>query len=258
MINISSRASVQTGDNVTINGFVIKGAAPRKILARATGPSLAFNHQPIPGRLMDPILELHNSNGALIFANDNWVTSPQRTQIQASGFAPKDNREPAIIANLHEGSYTTVVRGKNNTTGIALGEIFELPPANGTTLINLSARALVLTQANVLIDGFVVGGNTPQNILIRALGPELSKFHVSGELKNPSLDLFNANGVLLRRSDNWIDAPNRAQIQATGLAPKDNREPAILMLLAPNSYTAIVRGVSNTTGIALAEVYILN
>jgi len=243
---------------VTINGFAIKGAAPRKILARATGPSLEFNHQPIPGRLMDPTLELHNGSGALIFSNDNWVTSPQRAQIQASGFAPKDSREPAIIANLPEGLYTTVIRGKNNTTGIALGEIYELPPANGTALVNISARALILTQANVLIDGFVIGGNTPKNILVRALGPELRNFHVSGELQNPTMDLFNANGVLLRRNDNWIDAPNRAQIQATGLAPKDSREPAILLSLTPNSYTAIVRGVNSTTGIALAEVYILN
>jgi hypothetical protein len=218
---------------------------------------LQLNNQPIPGRLLNPTLELHDSHGALIFFNDDWTTSPQKAQIQASGLAPKDSREPAIIATLHEGAYTTVIRGKNNTTGIALGEIYALPPNNGSELINLSARALTLTGDNVLIDGLIIGGNTSKNILVRALGPELHARGVSGELQNPKLDLYDANGTLLRSNDNWRSAPNRAQIQASGLAPTDNRESAILMNLAHGNYTAIVRGVNGTTGIALAEVYTL-
>ena len=94
-------------------------------------------------------------------------------------------------------------------------------------------------------------------MLVRAIGPTLHRFHVNGELQNPMLDLYNSNGVLLRHNDNWGQAPNRAQIQATGLAPSDNRESAILMTLAPGTYTAIVRGVNNTTGVALAEIYML-
>ena len=222
------------------------------------GPSLEFNHQPVPGRLQDPVLELHNGSGSLIFANDDWITSPQRAQIQASGLAPKDNREPAIIATLPQGAYTTVIRGKSGATGVALGEIYELPPTTNSNLINLSVRALTLTQANVLIDGFVIGGNTSKDILVRAIGPELHNYNVSGELRNPVLDLYNSNGTLLRRSDNWHDAPNHAQIQATGLAPTDNYESAILMTLAPGPYTAIVRGVNGTTGVALAEIYMLD
>ena len=224
-------------------------------MTRAVGPLSNLTISPIPGRLLDPVLELHNSSGALIFSNDDWVTSPQSAQIQATGLAPTDNREPAILANLAPGPYTTVIRGKNNTTGIALGEIYGLPPDNGSNLANLSARAVTLTGNDVLIDGLVIGGDTPKSMLVRAIGPTLHRFGVNGELQNPVLDLYNSNGVLLRHSDNWRDAPNRAQIQATGLAPSDNRESAILMTLAPGPYTAIVRGVNNTTGVALAEVY---
>ena len=257
LINISSRAKVATGDQVSINGFIIRGSAPKKILARAVGPSLACNHQPIPGRLMDPILELHGSTGSLIFSNDDWTASPQKAQIQASGLAPNDSREPAIIATLPQGSYTTVIRGKNNTTGISLGEVYLLPPNNASELINLSARALTLTGDDVLIAGLVIGGQTSKQVLVRAIGPELHSHNITGELRDPTLSLYDVNGTALRTNDNWHNAPNHAQIQTTGLAPNDNRESAILMSLAPGNYTAIVRGVNGTTGVALIEVYAL-
>ena len=243
---------------MTINGFIIKGKTPKKVIARAIGPSLEFNHQPIPGRLLNPTLELHNGSGALIFFNDDWTMSSQKAQIQASGIAPKDSREPAIIATLPEGNYTTIIRGKNNTSGIALGELYDAtPPGGDSELINLSARALVLTGDNVLIDGVIIAGKTSKNMVFRAIGPELRARGVSGELQDPVLDLYNANGALLRRNDNWRDAPNHNQIQALGIAPTDNRESAILITLPPGNYTAIVRGVNGTTGIALAEVYAL-
>ena len=229
-----------------------------KILTRAVGPSLELNHQPIPGRLLNPTLELHASNGALIFSNDDWTASVQKADIQASGLAPSDGREPAIVASLLPGNYTTVIRGKNNSTGIALGEIYALDPGGNSELINLSARAVTLTGNDVLIDGLVIAGNTSKNMLVRAMGPTLHRFGVNGELQNPVLDLYNSHGVLLRHNDNWRDAPNHAQIQATGLAPSDNRESAIFMTLAPGTYTAIVRGVNGTTGVALAEVYDLH
>jgi hypothetical protein len=206
---------------------------------------------------MNPTLELRNKNRALIFSNDDWTTSPQKAEIQGSGLAPKDSREAAILITLKPGEYTTIVRGKNNTTGIALGEIYALPPTTDSELANLSARALVLTGDNVLIDGLIVGGKTSKNILLRAIGPELTARGVTGALQDPVLDLYNKQGMLLRRNDNWRDAPNRNQIQASGLAPTDNRESVILIMLAPGEYTAIVRGVNGTTGIALAEVYTL-
>jgi len=218
---------------------------------------LQSNHQPIAGRLFDPTLELHNSRGTLIFSNDDWTRSPQKAEIQASGCAPKDSRESAIIATLPEGAYTAILRGKNNTTGIALGEIYVLPSRSDAALINLSARALVLTGDNVLIDGLVIGGKTSKQVVLRAIGPGLHRSGVVGELRDPVLDLYNANGMLLRTNDNWRNAPNWSQIQVSGLAPGDNHESAILITLAPGPYTAVVRGVNGTTGIALAEFYML-
>ena len=257
LINISSRARVGIGDQVSINGFIIRGSAPKKILARAVGPSLALDNQPIPGRLLDPILELHGSTGSLIFSNDDWMTSPQKAQIQASGLAPNDSREPAIIATLPQGAYTTVVRGKNNTTGIALGEVYLLPPNNASDLVNLSARALTLTGDDVLIAGLIIGGQTSKQVLLRAIGPELHGHNVTGELQDPTLGLYDHNGTALRTNDNWQDALNHAQIQATGLAPGDDRESAILITLSAGGYTAIVRGANGTTGVAVIETYTL-
>jgi len=228
-----------------------------KVVIRAVGPSLEVNHQPLPGRLLNPTLELYNK-GSLVYSNDDWIASPQRAQIQASGLAPKDIREPAIIATLPQGPYTAIIRGKNNTAGIALGEIYALPQKNNDSeLINLSARALVLGGDGVLIDGLVIGGKTSKQILLRAIGPELHGLGVSGQLLNPMLDLYDANGTLVRRNDNWHTAPNLSKIQTSGFAPTNNYESAILMTLAPGRYTAIVRGVNGGTGIALAEVYML-
>jgi hypothetical protein len=234
----------------------VKGATSKKLFIRAIGPSLESNHQPVPGRLLDPTLELYN-RGALIFSNDDWIKSAQKAQIQASGLAPKDGHEPAIIATLPQGSYTAIIRGKNNTAGIALGEIYALPQSNDSELINLSARALVLTGDNVLIDGLIIGGKTSKQVVLRAIGPALHAHGLSGELHDPMLELYDGNGTLLRRNDNWRDAPNFTKIQTSGLAPTDSHESAILITLAPGNYTAIVRGVNGTMGIALAEVYIL-
>ena len=228
-----------------------------KVLVRAVGPSLAVNGQPLLGVLLDPVMELHDGTGSLIFSNDDWDTSAQESQIQASGLAPGDSREPAIIATLPEGSYTMVIRGKNNTTGIALGEVYALPPNNSSELVNISGRALTSTGGNVLITGLIMDGQTPRPTLIRALGPTLHAEGITGELLDPMLDLYDDNGAILESNNNWSSAPNHAQIEATGLAPNDNRESAILMTLAPGNYTAIVRGVNGTTGVALLEAYAL-
>jgi hypothetical protein len=236
----------------------VKGPAPIKVVIRALGPSLEVNGQPVAGRLLNPTLELYNKN-SLVYFNDDWIASPQKAQIQASGLAPKDIHEAAIIATLPEGSYTAVISGKNQTAGIALGEIYALPQKNTESeLINLSARGLVLTGDGVLIDGVVIGGKTSKEILVRAIGPELRAHGVSGELLNPMLDLYDANGRLVRRNDNWHNAPNLAKIQSSGFAPTNNYESAILMTLAPGRYTAIVRGVNGGTGVALAEIYMLH
>ena len=219
------------------------------------GPSLRSNGHPFPGSLSDPKLELRNHNGALLFSNDNWTSSSQKAQIQTSGLAPGDNREPAIIASLPAGSYTAVASGVNNRTGIALAEVYDLAQHTSSQLANVSARANVMTGDGVLIDGLIIGSGIAKNVVFRAIGPSLAAHGVTGVLNDPMLDLYNSNGVVIGHNDNWQSAPNRAAIQAQGFAPTNNRESVIMKVLSGGNYTAIVRGVNNTTGIALAEAY---
>lgn len=251
--NISSRALVGTGDRVCIAGFIIQGDAskPKRILVRGIGPSL----QALAGTLVDPILELHDGTGALILSNDDWRSS-QESEIQESGLAPADDKESALIADLAPGNYTAVLRGNNSATGIGLIEVYDLEGAIEPHLGNLSARADVETGDDVLIGGLIV--LSQKSLLLRALGPELAASGVAGVLDDPVIELHDSTGALLISNDNWKDAPDPAAIEATGLAPTDERESAILVAPAPGNYTAIVRGAGNSTGIALVEAYLLN
>jgi hypothetical protein len=273
LVNISGRVFTQTDDKVGIGGFIVKGSGFKRVIVRAIGPSLRANGQPVPGALQDPILELHDSNGSVV-TNDNWRTS-QEAEIQQSGLAPTDDRESAIIRTVPTGNYTAIIRGVNNTTGIGLIEIYDLgapsssqseraseerEAASSNELGNLSVRADVRTDDNVLIDGLILQGGTPKRVLFRALGPsvQINGTPVAGALQDPTLELHDGNGALLLSNDNWKEAPNAGEIQATGLAPSDDRESAILMTLAPGNYTTVMRGVNRTTGIGLAEAYKLD
>jgi uncharacterized protein (DUF1800 family) len=136
LANLSTRGNVLTGDNVMIGGFIVRGDVAKRMLMRTRGPSLFLNGSPIPGRLMDPAMELHDANGALIKANDNWRTD-QQAEIAASSIAPTDDHEPAIVWTLAPGNYTAIVSGTNNSTGVALVEMYDLdqpPSADGSTL----------------------------------------------------------------------------------------------------------------------------
>lgn len=251
--NISTRALVETGDRVCIAGFIIQGDASqrKRILIRGVGPSL----QSLADRLMDPVLELHSATGALIYSNDDW-RGPQQDEIQSSGLAPADDKEAALIADLPPGNYTAVLRGSGSTTGIGLIELFDLDGAVEPHLGNLSARADVKTGDDILICGLIV--LSQKSLLLRALGPELADQGVTGVLDDPVMELHDSNGTLLISNDNWIDAPDPAAIESTGLAPIYDRESAILLAPAPGNYTAIVRGAGLSTGIALVETYLLN
>ena len=123
---------IQTGSDVMIGGFIVQGTGPKSVIVRAIGPELTpFG---IPNALADPTLELHNGAGALIASNDNWqttviggiITSNQVSAIQNSGHAPTQPSESAIVATLQPGNYTAIVRGVNDTTGVALAEIYDL------------------------------------------------------------------------------------------------------------------------------------
>jgi hypothetical protein len=273
LLNISGRVLTQGGDKVGIGGFIVKGPGFKRFIARAMGPSLRVNGQPVPGALQDPILELHDSNGAVI-TNDSW-RSTQETEIQQSGLAPGDNREAAIIRTVPAGNYTAIIRGAGGQTGIGLIEIYDLggigvierenmgpehPEGLTTELGNLSVRADVGTDDNVLIDGVILRGGDPKNVLFRALGPSISSngTPVPGTLQDPTLELHDGNGAIISTNDDWHDAPNAAEIQSSHLAPPNDREPAILMTLSAGNYTTIVRGVNRTTGIGLSEAYKLD
>ena len=244
--NISTRLSVGTGDNVLIGGFIVTGTQAKKVIVRGIGPSL-----PLSGALADPFLELHDSTGAVIASNDNWMDSPNKQAIIDSTIAPSNDKEPAILETLDPGAYTAVVRGVNNTTGIALVEAYDLAAGVDAKLANISTRGLVQTGDNVMIGGLIIFSDSARNVIIRAIGPSLG---VDGALADPVLELYNSDGDLLASNDNWR-TDQEAEIIATTIPPANDKESAIVSTLDPGAYTAIVRGVNNTTGVALVEVY---
>jgi len=256
--NISARSQVNTGDEVGITGFIATGPGPKGVLMRGLGPSLQVNGQPVAGRLMNPLLELHNSDGATLQINDDYKKSPNAAAVAETGLAPGDDREAAIIAQLAPGAYTAVLRGAGNTTGIGLAEVFDIAPQAPSKLGNLSARALTSTGDRVLVGGLIVEGSTQKRVLFRGIGPELGPRGVANALQDPTLDIYGADGVKIASNDGWRQASNAAEIAATGIAPADDREAAILMPLRAGNYTFIVRGAGDTEGIAAVEAYRLD
>ena len=233
------------------------------MIVRAIGPSLNVNGVPVPGKLENPTLEL-NGPGGLIASNDDW-RSTQEAEIIASGVPPTNDLESAIVATLPANStgYTAIVRGVNNSTGIALVEAYDLDSTVDSKLANISTRGFVQTVDNVMIGGFIVLGPDPQKVIVRAIGPSLANAvpPVAGALADPTLELHDSNGALLASNDNWQDSPDKQAIIDSGVPPTNDMESAIVATL-PSSvtgigYTAIVSGVNGTTGVALVEVYAL-
>ncbi|MCB1826613.1 MAG: hypothetical protein KDJ54_19345 [Candidatus Competibacteraceae bacterium] len=248
LVNIATRDWVGTGDNVMIAGFIIGGSSPKQVLIEATGPSMTSAG--VPNVLRDPTLTLY-SGQTVIASNDNWQNSPTAAAIQATGLAPSNPSESAILITLNPGPYTAIVRGVSDTTGNALVAVFELSNPSAP-LINISTRGRTETGDNVMIAGFVIGGSSPQQVLVRAFGPTLTTAGVPGALADPTLTLYSGQTVLAS-NDNWQDS-QAAAIQATGLAPSNPSESAILITLPPGPYTAIVRGFNNSVGNTLVAV----
>jgi len=250
-VNISTRGNVLTGDDVLDGGFIITGTADKTVLIRGLGPSLAGT---LSGVLADPYLELHDST-QVIASDDDWKDT-QETDIEATGIAPTNDKESAILATLGPGAYTAIVKGVSGGIGIGLVEIYDLDSGADSFLGNLSCRGFVGIDDDVLIGGFIVAGDEASlgQILIRAIGPSLGSAGISDPLVDPELELHDQNGTLTASNDNWKDT-QQSEIETTGLAPTDDRESAILQLLAGGPYTAIVRGVGNTTGVGLVEVF---
>ena len=266
--NISTRLKVGTGDRAMIAGFIIQGDTAKRVLVRSTGPSLT--NFGVLKALTDPQLELHNGSD-IIAMNDDWqttliggvITADQVAEIQNSGLAPTDPLESAIIGTLSPGSYSAIVRGANGGTGVGSAEVYDLDQTGDSLLANLSTRGFVETGDNLMIGGFIITTG-PTRVVIRAIGPSLSRVGVPEPLRNPQLELHDGGGLIGQNDDcettqlgGIITSDQVADIQDSQLAPTDSAESAIIATLPPGNYTAIARGVNNTIGNALVEVYAL-
>ena len=263
LLNVSTRLNVGTGDNVLIGGVILVGSGIKTVILRAVGPSLSGL---VPNPMNDPKVELFDGSNNLIARNDNWkttqigglITNDQVAEIQASGVAPTNDAEAALIVKLPAGNATAVLRGANDTTGIAVVEAYDLDQPAGR-IGNISTRGFVQTGDGAMIGGFIIGNQTTM-IVVRAIGPSLTAFNVPTPLMNPTLELRDVNGALIESNNNWKTRDSdgtsqQAAIEALGLAPSNDLESTIVATLVPGNYTGIVRGVNNGTGNALVEAY---
>jgi hypothetical protein len=251
LVAISTRGSVETGGNVLIAGFIVSGSDSKQVIIRGLGPTLT--NFGVPDALQDPVLELHNTT-SMMASNDDWQNAANANQIPAN-FRPSNSHESAILTTLQPGAYTAILSGKNSTTGAGLVEVYDLTTATSAELTSVSTRGFVGTGDNVLIGGFISsGGNGSVEVIVRALGPTLAQFGVSGALADPTLSLMDGNGNVVAFNDNW-KATQQTAIQATGFAPPNDLESTILATLPNGNYTAIVSGKNGATGVGLVEVY---
>jgi hypothetical protein len=252
--NLSTRLLVGTGNDVGIGGFIVTGSGPRHLLIRGIGPFLSqFG---ILNVLSDPSLQVYGSPPCFqTLTNNNWRDT-QEGEIIGTGRAPSYDLESAIVADLAPGSYTAILRGTADTTGVGLFEVYDLTPNQESRLANVSTRGNVRTGDDIMIGGFILEGSDGADaIIVRGIGPSL--YGPPGTLlSDPRLELRDSNGQLIIENDNWMDDPNQAAIiQAVGLAPTNNLESAIAATLMPSNYTALLSGVNNGAGVGLVEVY---
>jgi hypothetical protein len=251
LANLSTRVQVGTSNNVAIAGFIIVGDVAKQVAIRGLGPSLA--NAGVPGALSDPVLELYDSAGNQVSGNNDW----QDTQAQAlrdANLAPSNDLESAILATLAPASYTAVLRGNGDATGIGLVEVYDLQPGAGSKLANISTRGSVGAGPTVMIGGTIVTGPDSARVVFRALGPSLASAGIQNPMSDPQLDLFDANGAKIASNNNWKDS-QQSPITSVGLAPGNDSESAILADLSPGNYTAVVSGVNGASGVALVEAY---
>ena len=265
--NISTRLRVLADPNALIGGIIVQGSQSKKVLFRALGPTLADPPFSLTGTLADPKMELHATDSGghdvVLQTNDNWkindaTGTSQQSAITATGYAPPKDAESAILATLAAGNYTVIVRGKNNGTGIAIVEAYDVSPSATSKLVNISSRGFVDIDNNVMIGGVVIGPSDAagSKVLVRALGPTLNQFGISNFLADPTLELHNCDGTIIASNDDWQSDAQAGQIPVNK-KPPNTKESALYRNLLPNNYTAIVRGKNNTTGVALVEVYYL-
>jgi hypothetical protein len=288
LVNISVRSQVETGANITIAGFVIKGTAgtTKNILVRGVGPALtAFG---VAGALSGTVLSVFDSSSAPIASDTGWGSAPvagtsgvaagyrqataaDMASVGAFGFAGGSG-DSAMVLTLPPGAYTVETTGVGGTTGVALTEVYEMDTADSEVFANISSRCFVGTGSAVAISGFVIGGTQPATLLIRGIGPALAGFGLTGTLAAPVLSLQNlSNSTVVATSTGWGNPPagkvpvagasvrqaTAADMGAVGAfaLTAGSADCAMVVTLPPGQYTAEVSGATGTTGTALAEVY---
>jgi hypothetical protein len=221
------------------------------------GPSLASAGIPDAIVLHNPIIDLRGADGALIMSNDDWVTSPQRSQIEGTVFQPPDDRESVILATLTPGNYTAILAGAGQTTGVGIVEIYDNDASADSDLANVSTRGFVRAGDEVMIAGFILGQtNGPTQVALRALGPSLTSSGLNNVLEDPVLELHDVNGVIIASNDNWNDNPvSAAELSARGLALPHPNESGIFSSLPAGQFTVILAGKNGGIGLGLIEVY---
>ena len=263
LMNISTRGPVESGNDVMVAGFIIQGASAKQIIFRGIGPSLTAVG--VASALSDPTLALMDANGSLLAFNDDYGSNSaaDRQTLTAQGLTPSDSRESAIVAILNPGAYTAILRGKSNGNGLV--EIYDVTGTAAARLANISTRVKVEQGDNgALIAGFIVSApqnqpGTAQTVAIRAVGPSLKNFGISDGLLNPTLDIYRGSQLILSNDDWKTNSQSDQQLLlSNGLAPANDKEAAVVMVLDPGSYSAVVRGKGNTTGVGLVEVYNLS
>ena len=210
----------------------------------------------ITNPLANPTMTLvRQSDHAVIATNDDWQKDPNASLLQASGFAPGNSKEAGLYISLPPGAYTAIVSGVGSTTGVSVVGVFEVDHPE-IPLVNISTRGFVQTGSNVMIGGFIVNGSGPQTVAITATGPSLAPFGISNFLANPQIQLVRSSDqAVLATNDDWQSDVNAAQLQASGFAPGNSKEPGLFRTLDPGAYTVIVSGVGGTTGVALVGVF---
>lgn len=256
LLNISTRGQVGSDERVLIGGFIVTGSEAKPVIMRGIGPSLRSSG--ITNVVEDPKLHLHDGNGTVIASNDDWEQSSQRTDVQATGIPPRDSREAAIVATLVPGAYTVVLESKTAGSGIGLFEVYDLDAGAQSQLANISTRGFADAGEKALIGGVIVGGGTGNtDVLMRALGPSLTRSGVVTTLEDPYIYL-GRGGNGLYANDDW-QGPQQAEIEGTGIPPSDDRESAIVWTLSPGAYTATVIPTpfrsGTRSGVGLIEFY---
>jgi uncharacterized delta-60 repeat protein len=262
-VNISTRLGVGTDENVLIEGFIVLGPAgsSKKIMVRAIGPSLSqFG---IADALANPTLEIHDANSATVATNNDWKTTQigglingdQFAEINASGVAPTNDLESALIVSLEPGNYTAVVRGAGNTVGTGVVDAFDLDAGSAARLANIATRGLIQPGDKLMIGGFIVQNGSIKTV-VRAIGPSLSQFGISNALPDTTLQLRDQQGAIVMENDDWKTSQQQ-ELESTGLQPTHDLEAALVATIQPGQYTAQVRGKGNATGVGVVQVYFL-